>query len=150
MVVKVLYSRHHMIGIEYRDLLWALLWDWLFIVCKNPFLFVCLWFPWGQGWICGCFSPPVRSRVVRFYGLGLTPLPPPPSSSSSKLLQRLVLLRAILRRSWKAQMAQMSAFATAIIGSQKQCSPAGPATATHLTCSVLPSRTSDGCRPGLH
>ena len=42
---KVLYSRHHMIGIEYRICCGL---AGLAFMCNNPFLFVFL-FPWGQG-----------------------------------------------------------------------------------------------------
>ena len=42
---KVLYSRHHVIGIEYRICCGL---AGLAFMCNNPFLFVFL-FPWGQG-----------------------------------------------------------------------------------------------------
>ena len=48
---KVLYSRHNMIGIEYRICCGL---AGLAFMCNNPFLFVFL-FPWGQGWIWDVF-----------------------------------------------------------------------------------------------
>ena len=50
---KVLYSRHHMIGIEYRICCGL---AGLAFMCNNPFLFVFL-FLWGQGWISDYVFP---------------------------------------------------------------------------------------------
>ena len=78
---KVLCSRHHMIGIEYRICCGL---AGLAFMCNNPFLFVFL-FPWGQGWISDVFPhlfyvSLLRLLLLLFFFLVL--LPRPPSSSS--------------------------------------------------------------------
>ena len=85
---KVLYSRHHMIGIEYRICCGL---AGLAFMCNNPFLFVFL-FPWGKDEF-QMFFPTCQVMVVRFYVsllrfllllfFFLVLLPRPPSSPSS-------------------------------------------------------------------
>ena len=110
---KVLCSRHHMIGIEYRICCGL---AGLAFMCNNPFLFVFL-FPWGQGWISDVFPHLFYVSLLRL-------LPPPlllprPSSSSSFL----VLLRLLRRRAAQCPVAAGNRHvqcqpATAIIGAQ--------------------------------